>query len=103
MPRVCVTPGAVRVCEIDLDAVDGFGLVLLFRLQDELLEDRVAPCHDAGVGKRRLPGANNGSLRQPGEQLNGVDHVFEGRAYLMLNISYPLLFRPRLTRNQCPW
>ena len=102
MPRVCVTPGAVGVREIDLNAVDGFGLVLLFRLQHELLEDRVVPCHHTGVGKIRLPGANNGSLRQPGEQLNGADHVFEGRAYLMDSISYPLLFLPRLTRNQCP-
>jgi len=51
MPRVCVTPGAVGIREIDLNAVDGFGLVLLFRLQDELLEDRVIPCYDAVIGK----------------------------------------------------
>ena len=57
MPRIRVTPGAVGIREIDLNAVDSFGLVLLFRLQYELLEDRVAPCHDTDVGKRRLPGS----------------------------------------------
>ena len=39
MTRVCVTPGAIRIGKIDLNAVDGLGLVLLFRLQDELFEN----------------------------------------------------------------
>ena len=55
MPRVCVTPRAIGICEIDLDAVDGFRLVLFFRLEDELLEDRVVPRYDTAVGKPRLP------------------------------------------------
>jgi hypothetical protein len=55
MPGVCVTPGAIGIGKIDLYAVDGFRLVLLFRLQDELLEDRVVPRYDTAVGKPRLP------------------------------------------------
>jgi hypothetical protein len=54
MPGVCVTPGAIGIGKIDLYAVDGFRLVLLFRLQDELLEDRVVPRYDTAVGKSRL-------------------------------------------------
>ena len=35
------------VGEVDLDAVDGFGFVFLFGLQDELFEDGVVAGYDA--------------------------------------------------------
>jgi hypothetical protein len=50
VPRVCVTPRAIGICEINLDAVDGFRLVLFFRLEDEMLEDRVVACDNTVVG-----------------------------------------------------
>lgn len=49
MTGVRVTPGAIRVGKIDLDPVDGFRLVLLFRLQDELFENRVVARDDTTV------------------------------------------------------
>jgi hypothetical protein len=85
VPRVGITPGAIGICEIDLNAVDGFGFILFFRLEDELLEDRIITGDDAAAIESTEIGGS---------------HVFG--AYLMDSISYPLLFLPRLTRSQCP-
>ena len=99
MAGVGVTPGAIRVSKIDLDPVNSFRLVLLLRLQDELFENGVVPCDDTTVPIRQYQEFQ--SIRPPvNNRLNC--HVF-GTAYLIDNISYPLLFLPRLTRNQCPW
>ena len=46
MSRVGITPGAVGVGEIDLNAVDGLGFVLFFGLKDELLKDRIVTGND---------------------------------------------------------
>lgn len=47
MTRISPAPTAVRIGKVDLDAVDGLCLVLLLCLEDELLEDGIAACHDA--------------------------------------------------------
>lgn len=47
MPGVCPPPAAVRVSEINLDPMHGLSLVLLFGLEDELLEDGVIAGDDA--------------------------------------------------------
>jgi len=95
MAGVGVTPRAIRVGKIDLDPVDGFRLVLLFCLQDELFENRVAARDDTALTVRKYQKFQ--SIRP----LRLNCHV-SGTAYLMDNISYPLLFLPRLTRSQCP-
>jgi len=84
---VGITPGAVGIGEINLNAVDCFGFILFFRLKDELLEDRVVTGDDTAEGVVESTEI-------------GGSHVFG--AYLMDSISYPLLFLPRLTRSQCP-
>jgi hypothetical protein len=99
MAGVSVTPGAIRVGKIDLDPVDGFRLILLFRLQDELFENRVVARDDTKIPVRQYEEFQ--SIRPP--MNNRLNCHVSGTAYLMDNISYPLLFLPRLTRNQCPW
>jgi hypothetical protein len=51
---VCPAPATVRVCKVDLDAVNRLGLVLLLRLEDELLENGIVARHDAGSGRVRF-------------------------------------------------
>jgi hypothetical protein len=53
MAGVGVTPRAIRIGKIDLDPMDGFRLVLLFRLKDELFENGVIACDDATVRVRQ--------------------------------------------------
>lgn len=45
--RICPAPTAMRVCKVDLDAVDSLCFVFLLCLEDELLEDGIATSHDA--------------------------------------------------------
>ena len=45
--RICPAPAAMRICEVDLNTVDGLRLVLLLCLEDELLENGIATSHDA--------------------------------------------------------
>lgn len=77
MAGVGVTPRAIRVSKIDLDPVDGFRLVFLFRLQDELFENRVVASDDTIRQYQEFQ-----SIRPPHEKC----HV-SGTAYLMDNIS----------------
>jgi hypothetical protein len=98
MTGVGVTPRTIRVGKVDLDPVDGLRLVFFLRLQDELFENGVAACDNTTVMVRQYREFQ--SIRPPkNNKLNC--HVF-GTAYLIDNISYPLLFLPRLTRSQCP-
>lgn len=80
MTGVGVTPGAIRVGKIDLDPVDSFRLVLLFRLQDERFENRVVARDDTTIPIRQYQEFQ--SIRPP--RLNC--HV-SATAYLMDNIS----------------
>ena len=73
MARVGVTPRAIRVSKIDLDPVDGFRLVLLFRLQDELFEDRVAARDDTTVTVRQYQEVQ--SIRPPHEKRTELPRV----------------------------
>lgn len=47
MPGVGPSPATMRICEIDLDAMDGFRFILLLGLKDELLEDGVVASDNA--------------------------------------------------------
>ena len=83
MAGVGVTPRAIRVSKIDLDPVNGFRLVLLFRLQDELFEDRVAARNDTTAPVRQYQEFQ--SIRPP--MNDGLNCHVSGTAYLMDNIS----------------
>ena len=45
---VCPAPTAMRICEIDLYAMDSFSFVLLLGLKNQLLQDGIVPCNDTG-------------------------------------------------------
>ena len=51
MSRVSPSPSSMRVCEVDLDVVDGLCFVFFLCLEDELFEDGVASCDDALIGE----------------------------------------------------
>ena len=83
MARVGVTPRSIRVGKIYLDPVDGFCFVLLFRLQDELFENRVVAGDDTKVPIWQYEGFQ--SIRPP--MNNRLNCHVSGTAYLMDNIS----------------
>jgi hypothetical protein len=46
---VGITPRTIGIGKIYLNAVDSFGFILFFRLEDELLEDRIITSDDTAA------------------------------------------------------
>ena len=75
----------MSICEVYLDAMDGFSFVFLFCLKDQLFENGIGTCDDADKEKGR-------QLRENGGRKKGN---------LIDNISVAVsCFLPRLTLSQ---
>ena len=53
VPRVCPSPRAVRIGEINLDTVDSFGFIFLFGLKYKLLQNGVIASDDTRKNEGR--------------------------------------------------